>query len=265
MAYYINPDGTITTVEADYDRNGNLKPKINCELLNEQEITYSTSSASATKNTKGTIRPKGSVPCKKKKTTANTNKSTKGKLFINTAEIDLFFKDRIATRKGIGTDEYIKITDNLPIGLKDYFIRRYREYLGLKWGAYENLRNRNTFKKPKNKKKVSSKKKASHAVKDVSIRTTAHTGFSLGEIATFSPMNKQTPDGDMVNGRSLFGASRKPKYGYARDRYGRVQERDSFNEERRNEFHQSQHHQKNYDYSSYDENDDHDGAYSNWE
>lgn len=40
MTYVINPDGTITTVEADYDRNGNLKPKINCELLKEQVVNY---------------------------------------------------------------------------------------------------------------------------------------------------------------------------------------------------------------------------------
>lgn len=39
MAYIINPDGTITTVEADYDRYGNLKEKINSEILKEQEIT----------------------------------------------------------------------------------------------------------------------------------------------------------------------------------------------------------------------------------
>ena len=40
MAYVINPDGTITTVEADYDRYGNLKPKINSELLKEQVVNY---------------------------------------------------------------------------------------------------------------------------------------------------------------------------------------------------------------------------------
>ena len=106
---------------------------------------------------------------------------------------------------------------------------------------------------------------ASQAMNGTSISYSTRAGFSSGETATFNPLNKRTPDGDMVNGKSLFGASRKPQYGYARDRYGRVQERDSFNEERRNEFHQSQQHQKNYDYSNFDENDDHDGAYSNWE
>lgn len=59
--------------------------------------------------------------------------------------------------------------------------------------------------------------------------------------------------------------ARAPKYAYARDRYGRVQERDSFNEDKGNEFYQAQNQQSNYDYSSYDANDDHDGAYSGWE
>ena len=59
--------------------------------------------------------------------------------------------------------------------------------------------------------------------------------------------------------------ARAPKYAYARDRYGRVQERDSFSEDKRNEFYTAQNRQKNYDYSSYDANDDHDGAYNDWE
>ena len=59
--------------------------------------------------------------------------------------------------------------------------------------------------------------------------------------------------------------ARPPKYAYARDRYGRVQERDSFNEEKKNEFYVAQNRQRNYDYSSYDSNDDNDGAYSDWE
>lgn len=64
-----------------------------------------------------------------------------------------------------------------------------------------------------------------------------------------------------TNKKSGWGASRHPKYGYARDRYGRAQERDSFNEEGRNEFGQAQRYQSNYDYSSYDAEDDHDSYY----
>lgn len=68
-----------------------------------------------------------------------------------------------------------------------------------------------------------------------------------------------------IYGRSANGASRKPKYGYARDKFGQIQERDHFDEDRWNEFKQAQRRQSNYDYSSYDSNDDHDGVYSSWD
>lgn len=53
-------------------------------------------------------------------------------------------------------------------------------------------------------------------------------------------------------------AGRKPKYGYARNIYGNIQERDSFNEDRYNEIYQAERRQENYDYSSYDSEDDND-------
>ena len=57
---------------------------------------------------------------------------------------------------------------------------------------------------------------------------------------------------------------RKPKYGYARDIFGRVQQRDIFDDDKFNDFAQSQRQQSNYDYSNYDADDDNDGAYSSW-
>lgn len=69
----------------------------------------------------------------------------------------------------------------------------------------------------------------------------------------------------MKNKSHKIGFTRKPKYGYARDIFGRVQERDCYNEDLRNEFRAAQSHQMDYDYSSFDENDDHDGAYRDWE
>lgn len=60
-------------------------------------------------------------------------------------------------------------------------------------------------------------------------------------------------------------AGKKPKYGYARDYFGRVQTRDLYDEDRENEFAQSQRAESNYDYSLYDREDDHDGEYSEWE
>lgn len=47
--------------------------------------------------------------------------------------------------------------------------------------------------------------------------------------------------------------ARKPKYGYARDIFGRIQERDRFKEE--------VHENQIYDYSNYDREDDHDNVY----
>jgi hypothetical protein len=80
-----------------------------------------------------------------------------------------------------------------------------------------------------------------------------------------SSSGKRTPENGYIYGRSVNGASRQPKYGYARDRYGRIQERDHYNEDRHNEFKKAQNDQRNYDYSDYDVNDDHDGAYNGWE
>ena len=89
------------------------------------------------------------------------------------------------------------------------------------------------------------------------------SGNTIGEIATFSTIKDSLVDSDVIYKRN--GPSRPPKYGYARDYFGRVQERDSFNEEKKNEFKQAQNKQSRYDYSNYDAEDDHDGVYSGFE
>ena len=269
MAIIINPDGTVSTIETTHDQYGNLRPKIDSGVMQEQEIHYNKNTISETKENKGYVYPTSSVSkrYKKKVNISRTIPPKKQKTFISTAEIDMFFKDRISSRKRITEDEYVKMLLSLPEALKDYFASRYLRYKGYRPGMDEDFRARKTFKKPKNKKK---KHKAPHEVQEVHAIPTAHSaqshsGHSLGEIARISSMHKRTPEGDMVNGKSLLGASRKPKYGYARDRYGRVQERDSYNEDLHNEFRNAQNRQRNYDYSSYDANDDNDGAYSGWE
>ena len=260
MAYVINPDGTITTVEADYDRYGNLKPKINSELLKEQVVNYNPNVPPERRKTK----VKQSAPVKKKSKMSRSIPPKRQLQFISIAEIDMFFRDRIANKKRIYSDEYLSIVKSLPKVLKDYFISRYHKYMGYNSVVDDFLRSRKTFKKPKNKNKTK-KNKNPHVVKNVTMSSSTSSGFSISDIATYSSLHKRTPDGDMVNGQSLKGASRQPKYGYARDRFGRVQERDSYNEDLRNEFRNAQRHQKNYDYSSYDADDDHDGAYSGFE
>lgn len=290
MAYVINPDGTITTVEADYDRNGNIKIKRGYSFEGE-----STAKSFSTSSSYGTPRKKKKKSHKRKtvvlpvieetasvKVVANTGSSNTQSVapkkivvstspkkkhrrirsyFITITEIDFYFKDKIASGHTISPDEYLRIRETLPEGLKKYFIAKYLDYASGNRVVDNSSKILKTLKKQRKK----NKKKATQESGVISNCATKRTGFTLGEIATFSPMNKRTPDEGMVNGKPLYGASRNPKYGYARDRFGRVQERDSFNEDLRNEFKNAQRHQKNYDYSSYDENDDNDGAYSDWE
>ena len=114
------------------------------------------------------------------------------------------------------------------------------------------------------KRKKKNKKKTPHQVKEVKVLHNSHAGFSIGEIAKYGSLKgdyASSSDFDVRTSNPPRPA-RPPKYAYARDRYGRVQERDSFNEEKKNEFYVAQNRTRNYDYSSYDSNDDNDGAYS---
>lgn len=54
---------------------------------------------------------------------------------------------------------------------------------------------------------------------------------------------------------------KKPKYGYARDYFGRIVERDVFDEDRGDENWDARQLQAGYDYSSFDAEDDHDSYY----
>lgn len=56
------------------------------------------------------------------------------------------------------------------------------------------------------------------------------TGHTLGDFAVFSSLKKTTHYSDYIQGRSVNGTSRKPKYGYVRYIYGRVLERDRLDE-----------------------------------
>ena len=145
MAYVINPDGTITTVEADYDRNGNLKPKINSELLNEQVIKYNSNVASDTK-TGG-----GKRSSSKKKTNknlvsyphqVNSNKVTEEKQTTKKQDATKRKETRIITRQSI--EKYFErkkslgqlLTEKdllqaaavLKSSLLQFFMQKYEQY-----------------------------------------------------------------------------------------------------------------------------------------
>lgn len=57
--------------------------------------------------------------------------------------------------------------------------------------------------------------------------------------------------------------AKKPKYGYARDYFGRVRKSDLYSDENNNDDYTARSHQNNYDYSLFDSEDDHDNYYDN--
>ena len=265
MAIVINPDGTVSTIETTHDQYGNIRPKIDSEVMKDQEIHYNKNTISETKQKKGYVYPTSSSASE------NTNRRPfpiKRQIFQTASQIDNFFSKRIASGKWVGTNEYLRIKDTLSAKLQTYFAskyKKYREHLEQIKGLDEAMK-RTTFKKPKVKKKKNKNKK-SHQVQEVTVHRNSHAGFTIGEIATFGSLKENYASSQDFEVRTSNPPrpARAPKYAYARDRYGRVQERDSFNEEKRNEFYTAQNRQNHYDYSSYDANDDHDGAYSGWE
>jgi len=190
--------------------------------------------------------------------------------FFNKEEIDLFFWTRIRKNQSVDSFLRVRILASLSdVELKRYFnerleffdwyggaskaTRKYYRTFFEKKALRARQKSRGTYEpaiimeSPKKKRKKSSDRMTGNAPKNNSC-----TG-------------KRTPDNGYIYGRSVNGASRQPKYGYARDRYGRIQERDHYNEDRHNEFKRAQNNQRNYDYSDYDSNDDHDGAYNGWD
>lgn len=259
MAIVINPDGTVSTIETTHDQYGNLKPKIDSEVMKEQEIHYNKNTISETKGKKGYVYPTSSDMGKN----GSGYIPSKRKISITTAQIDKFFNKILSAGKWLGSNKYQRIKNRLPKNLQTYFASKYESYLEKLRGLEEAMK-RTTFNNQKIKKK---KIKATHQVKNAKVHQNSHIGYSIGEIAKFGSLKENYASSSDFDVRTSNPPrpARAPKYAYARDRYGRVQERDRFNEEKRNEFYTSQNRQKNYDYSSYDANDDHDGAYSDWE
>ena len=294
MAIVINPDGTVSTIETTHDQYGNIRPKIDSELMKEQTVEYNKNTISVSRQNSGHIKPTGTVT-KKHSHKVNISQTTEVKrpyFFVKTIQIDKFFRRLLNSGKWLSPEIYQKTKESLSATLQPYFASKYQEYLEQRKKQGEAIPNqttsqttkkqrkqqvrqqqieeleeamrRTTFSKPKVKKK---KKKIPHFVKEVKAKYGSNSANTIGEIATFGTLKERfasSSDFD-VRTSSPPRPARPPKYAYARDRYGRVQERDSFNEEKKNEFYVAQKRQKNYDYSSYDANDDNDGAYNGWE
>lgn len=295
MAIVINPDGTVSTIETTHDQYGNLRPKIDSEVMKEQTVEYNKNTISVSRENSGHINPTGAVTKKHshKVKISQTTEVKRPYFFVKTIQIDKFFNRLLNSGKWLSREIYQKTQESLSATLQLYFASKYQEYLEqrkkqgvaisnqttsqtTKYQRKQQLRQqqleeleeamrRTTFSKPKVKKKK--KNKTPHIVKEVKAHHNSHAGFTIGEIATFGSLKEKYASSSDFDVRTSNPPrpARPPKYAYARDRYGRVQERDSFNEEKKNEFYSAQNRQRNYDYSSYDANDDHDGAYSDWE
>lgn len=255
MAFVINPDGTINILEVKYDRSGNISPKRIIEdgyghnssqpkkkKKKHRDSSGSLSSFNETKKevnvtdqsvseivtpedvTPKTMPPSEIVP---KKVTSPPlyvpRTPEKKKLFQTKEAIDDYFEKRKELHQIVHQEILDYAIKHLNGELRSYFVKCFNEH-----NSY--CRSQRWFKEvPEVKQKKTRKESAI------------------------------TPIGKASSGK--FGNSRHPVYGYARDRFGRVQERDSLNEDRKNEFRQSQALQSRYDYSSYDSENDHDSYY----
>ena len=274
MAIVINPDGTVSTIETTHDQYGNIRPKMPTDI--SMAATESVSKKEVTKQNKNNYPQQREEHiiypteyASKQKVSPNKPKSkrvakpqqTKPRYFFTTiGEINEFFKKRKINRREVLFIEFSNISEMLPNCLKNYFKKRfleYKEYLSHLM-AIKSVETPETVKQQNPQKIVQQRGKISQP---------RSSGFTLGDIISSSSkeaLYASSQDFDVRTSNPPRPA-RAPRYAYARDRYGRVQERDSYNEEKRNEFFTAQKRQKNYDYSSYDANDDHDGAYSDWE
>lgn len=255
MAFVINPDGTIKILEVKYDRSGNISPKRIIEGYEntalQQPKKMKNKHRAADKVTTASESPKKDVTCpdnaikqigslevvssesapasevvtKKVMPSLKYAPKTpeKKKLFQTKEAIDEYFIRRKELHQIVHQEILDYAIKHLKGELRSYFVKCFNEH-----NSY--CRNQGWYPKETEVKQKKTRKESA-----------------------ITPIRKGSS--------GKFGNSRHPVYGYARDRYGRVQERDSLNEDRKNEFRQSQALQSRYDYSSYDSENDHDSYY----
>lgn len=229
MAYVINPDGTIKLLAVEFDRFGNIRPKKIIDEINPS-IAKNTpqqvkKEKSPSENAISSSVPHSDVMEKKDRPIVKYAPQTqeKKKLFQTKEAIDEYFVQRKELHQIVHQEIFAYAVKHISSELSSYFIKCFYEHNDYcrKMGWIS--------KEPEWKPKKKRKEEA------------------------FSPISSSS--------KERSASSRHPVYGYARDRYGRVQERDSFNEERKNEFRKSQSLQGKYDYSNYDRENDHDSYY----
>lgn len=276
MAYIFNPDGTISTLDVKYDAAGNIIAKKDFSDLGRSEAEKELDRRCNSRIKEYRIPKKTTIPKRKTRDHAVVNRISEimdksmTACLVTCDDIDEFFASVAKIGTSISEKEYQTILSKLSDEQKAYFKKARQRYIASQINRISDdisrLKDRvHIFSEKKKKKKEKKKEKIIIKQKEDLQGKATRSGNTLMDIATVSTFQKGGSIDDTIWGRSINSASRKPKYGYARDRYGRIQERDHLDEDRRNEFKQAQRRQSNYDYSSYDSNDDHDGAYSSWD
>ena len=260
MAYVVNPDGTVESVEVEWDSNGNLRPRPKRDYDGLQSSYKSKSLASSyiphsqrkkKKKVSSSTNMNSSIDVVSNQTQNKQDSSKINKIRIITKQsIEKYFVRKKNLHQIVTHEDLMRASIVLKSSLLKFFMEKYEQYkdycLSMGWGVKRTITQKVNKKKKKNFINTSKNNHTS-------------SGNTLGSIAKFSTMKDSLEGSDVIYARS--GKSRPPKYGYARDYFGRVQERDSYNEEKKNEFKQAQNSQSRYDYSSYDAEDDHDSYY----
>lgn len=255
MALLINPDGSVFPVEVEYDTDGRIQPKKKFDMFEDSEQNIQSHSivkkkgqiipteykkftaetllarvSSVVQNMKRNRKKKKSSIMEPNQNIQSTSLDDKKKLFQSEKEIDEYFARRLELHQVV-YDNILKYGQKVLT--KDLY-----KYLSLKY------REHNEYCRSKGWGFIDSKAKNNKKVKNTMPRNI--------DRSTYEPCAISERNGN-----------RHPVYGYARDRYGRVQERDYLDEDRRNEFKKLQRNQSNYDYSNYDSENDNDGYYDN--
>lgn len=260
MAYVINPDGTISLIEVEYDSAGNIHPKRISNIENSRSSGVKSKSSYALpkkkKKKKGNkVGNKAISISEVHEQKTNHKEVNQGPVhiphFFTRQSIDNYFDKRKMELKPVPMKVYLYAKSILKYNLWDYFVKRYKEhnqYLSkLQVLVDEGIEH--------------GKKREKNKVKDVKrIESKKNT---IGDIAKINSVSHHSTESNEVEANVIIRKGRTPQYGYARDRFGRIQERDSFNEDKRNEFYKSSKNQNNYDYSNFDAEDDHDSYYVN--
>lgn len=256
MAFVINSDGTVSVFETKTDDYGYVKPIGSCTMRHSDNTpvlrSISSNSKPQKKKLKNTSRDYilierelNALKAKKKEQSIPMFRKDRLKRTITNKSVDDFFARKKKCKKIVTIEEVQHAMAELNSELSKYFMEKYSEYkkfcVKVGWLSPKIIKN-------EEKKNEYRHNNATH-----------FTNNSIANIAIFSTLKDSLSNDNVKFVKNKGG--RVAKYGYARDKYGRVKGSDLLNEDLKNEFKQAHKQQSNYDYSNYDSEDDNDSYY----